>query len=270
MQEEQQIVGAGGERLVNLGDGRAILADVAGAGGHRAIHADAVFVGAMPLAPAVALGGFDVYAVVIAGDIGEGLQAERSGVVLIGAPGTELQGDDGFIHLGVAAERQAGPLVGDAARGKIGIPGEPSVAVEVRLREVIAHPVFVQPHIDYADETAGGASEGFAGDERFHGRGRGAFGVHVEIQRLFPHGREEHGVVGLSEVFLGDLQFDRLVGLLQRAKQGRSGFAHLEIDGAVFDLHDHVVIELAVEVVEIVVGGAGAVVLGLFQSMWWS
>ena len=65
----------------------------------------------------------------------------------------------------------------------------------------------------------------------------------------------------LADVFLRDLQLDGLVGVFQRAEQRRRGFAHLEIDGAVLDLHDHVVVELAVQRLEIVVGGAGAVVL---------
>jgi hypothetical protein len=64
MHEEQQVVGAGGERLVDCGELRRILADVAGAGGDGAVHADAFAVGAEPLAPAVALGGFDAGAVV--------------------------------------------------------------------------------------------------------------------------------------------------------------------------------------------------------------
>ena len=60
VEEEQQFVGRGRERFVDFRDGRAILADVAGAGGDGAVHADSFFVGAMPLAPAVFFGGFDV------------------------------------------------------------------------------------------------------------------------------------------------------------------------------------------------------------------
>ena len=79
MHEEQQVV-----RTVVSSDsyiwrtGRRILADVAGAGRDRAIHADALVVGAMPLSPAVALRRFDRDAVVIADDVGERLQAERA------------------------------------------------------------------------------------------------------------------------------------------------------------------------------------------------
>ncbi len=47
----------------------------------------------------------------------------------------------------------------------------------------------------------------------------------------------------------------------QRAEQRRSGLAHLEINGAVLDLDDRVVVELAIQRLEVVIGGAGAVVL---------
>src|ERR1035441_3966575 len=124
----------------------------------------------------------------------------------------------------------------------------------------------------------------------FMNRGAPA-GMHVEIEYGLPHGDEEDGVARLAEVLLGDLQFDRLVGFLQRSEEGRRGLAHLKIDGAVFDLHDDVVVELAVEGLEVVVGRAAAVVLGvgpvgvvvvdeatvkkqtavgLVQSAWWS
>ena len=135
------------------------------------------------------------------------------------------------------------------------------VAVEVGLRELIAGPVVVEPDVDHAHEAARGTVKRLAGYQRLHRGGGGAAGVHVEIQRLFPHGNQEDHVPGLAEIFLGDLQLDGLVGLLQRAEKRRGRLAHLEIDGAVLDLHDHVVVELAVEVVEVVVGGAAAIVL---------
>ena len=161
---------------------------------------------------------------------------------------------------GIGAEGESGPLVDDLLRAEIGIPGEAAEAVEIGLREVVAEPVFVEADVGDADEAAGGAVERLAGHQGFHGR-RALGGVHVEIEHLLPHGDEEDGVAGLAEVLLGDLQFDGLVGFLQRAEEGRGRFAHLEIDGAVFDLDDDVVVELAVERLEVVVGGAAAVVL---------
>ena len=51
----------------------------------------------------------------------------------------------------------------------------------------------------------------------------------------------------LADVLLRDLQLDRLVGLLERAEERRRRLADLEIDRPVLDLHDDVVVELAVE-----------------------
>ena len=65
----------------------------------------------------------------------------------------------------------------------------------------------------------------------------------------------------LAEVLLGNLQLDRLVGVLQRAEQRRRRLAHLEVDRPVLDLDDDVVVEAAVEADEVVVGGARAIVL---------
>ena len=48
---------------------------------------------------------------------------------------------------------------------------------------------------------------------------------------------------------------------LQSAEQRRYRLANLEVDGPIFDLDDYVVVELAIERMEIVVGGLGAVVL---------
>ena len=104
-----------------------------------------------------------------------------------------------------------------SARGQVGIPRQASVAVEVGLREVVAQPVVVQAHVDHAHEAAGGPMKGAAGDQRLDGRGpRG--GVHVEIERLFPHRNQEDRVARLPEVLLGDLQLDGLVGLFERAE----------------------------------------------------
>ena len=90
MHEEQQIVRTRLERFVHRAHRPAVLADESGAGRDRAIHADALVVGAVPLSPAVALGRFDGDAVVIADDVGQRLQPERAGVVLVGRPRVEL------------------------------------------------------------------------------------------------------------------------------------------------------------------------------------
>ena len=104
------------EGLVNLRHFGRILACVAGAGRDAAVHADARVVGAVPLAPAVVFAGFDVGAVVAAGDVGEGLHAQRAGVVLIGRPGLHEHLVDRADHFGVGADGLARPLGGNLFR----------------------------------------------------------------------------------------------------------------------------------------------------------
>ena len=84
--------------------------------------------------------------------------------------------------------------------------------------------------------------------------------MHIEIQSLLPHRDQETQVAFLACVFLHDLQFDGFVGFLESGEKGGNRLAHLEIDGAIFNLDDHVVVELAVERMKNIVGGAGAIV----------
>ena len=67
----------------------------------------------------------------------------------------------------------------------------------------------------------------------------------------------------LAGVLLRDLHFHGLVGLREAAEERRDGLARLEVDGAFLGLDDDVGRELAVERMEDVVGGAGAVGLGI-------
>ncbi len=104
--------------------------------------------------------------------------------------------------------------------------------------------------------------ECLSGDEVLYRRAV-ASGVHVEIEHLFPHRREEAEMALLAGVFLRDLQLDGLVCFFQSTEEWRYRLASLEIDRAVLDLDNDVVVELAVEGMEIVVGGPGTVILGV-------
>ena len=86
----------------------------------------------------------------------------------------------------------------------------------------------------------------------------------------FHIGTQKHRVPRLADVLLRDLQLDRLVRLLERAEQRRRRLAHLEVDRAVLDLDDHVVVELAVERRKLSYAARARSFFGLFQSMWWS
>ena len=96
-----------------------------------------------------------------------------------------------------------------------------------------------------------------AGDELLSRACHRAAGLHVEVEDFFPHRHDVAQVALLAQVLLRDLQLDRLVGLFEAAEQRRGGLADLEVDRAVLDLDDDVVFEQAVELVEVVVGGAG-------------
>src|SRR6266478_3834399 len=113
---------------------------------------------------------------------------------------------------------------------------------------MIAEPIFVKPDVGYANESA---------NERFHRDPQ------IEIERLFPHGHQKYGVPRLAKIFLSNLQLDRLVCFFKSAEEWRGGLADLEVDRAVLDLDHDVVVELAVQVLEVVIGGSRAIVLGI-------
>ncbi len=91
---------------------------------------------------------------------------------------------------------------------------------------------------------------------------RSAVDLHIEIEGLFPHRREKDQMPLLAGIFLRDLQFDRFVGLASCPKQWRRRLAHLKINGPVFDLERRC-LRIPVQRVKVIVGGSGAVVLGI-------
>ena len=123
----------------------------------------------------------------------------------------------------------------------------------------MAEPVGCKPHVRDADEAPERPPERAPGHELGDGR-RAPVRVHVEIEHLLPHRREEHDVPLLPRVLLRDLQLDRLVGPSERREERRRRLPHLEVDRAVFHLQDDVGVELAVEHGEVVVGRLRAIV----------
>src|SRR3982751_1182639 len=107
----------------------------------------------MPLPPAVTLRRFTRHAVMVADNVGEVLETERTGVVLVGTPGRELNGGDRPDDQGIVSEREPAPLVCDSCSRDIGIPCEAAKSVKICLREVIAVPVRIQPDVRNADEA---------------------------------------------------------------------------------------------------------------------
>ncbi len=104
--------------------------------------------------------------------------------------------------------------------------------------------------------------ERLAGEDFLHRCGF-FVGVEVEVEDLLPHGGQVDKMALLAGVFLGDFDFHGLAGLAEAGEEGRDGLAGLEVDGAFLGLDDDVGKELAVEGVEGVVGGAGAVGFGV-------
>ena len=257
--EQQQVVGAGLERFVRRCHLRRVLRDVLRAGRHRPIHADALVVGTMPLSPPVALRRLDAGTVVRVEDVGERSRAERTGITLVRRPRFQQDAGDRFDHAAIVAECEPRPFVRNARRRQIGIPCQPAEPVQVRDGQIVTKPVARPSDIRHADEAAERARARRAGRQRFHRRGAAA-GAHVEVEHFFPHRDEKADVALLAGVLLRDLQLDRLVRSRERPEQRRSGLADLEVNGAMFDLQDDVVVEPAVEIVEIVPGGAGAIV----------
>ena len=61
VEKEKQFIGCCRQRLILFCDGWGILRGVTRASGGGAVHADAIVIGAVPLAPAVSLRGFHVW-----------------------------------------------------------------------------------------------------------------------------------------------------------------------------------------------------------------
>ncbi len=141
------------------------------------------------------------------------------------------------------------------------IPGQAAEGVEIGHRQRRAKPA-VAAHAGDADHAAERLVEALALDDFFHRRGT-VVGAQIEVEHLLPHGREIDEMPLLAGVLLRDLQLHGRAGFLEARKERRHRLARLEVDGAFFDLHDHVRGELAVERMEDVVGGARAVGLGV-------
>ena len=238
------------------------MADVTCAGGDGAIHAYAVVIGAVPLTPAIVFAGLDVGAVVAAGDVGQGLEAERAGVAFIRGPALHQHFCDGADDGRIGRDGLARPLVGDLFGGEIRVPRETAEGVEVGEGERRAEPCLLADAGD-ADHAAE-SDDGKDWPARICLTGVDApSNAHVEVEDLFPHGREVDEMALLAGVLLRDLEFHGLAGLREAAEERRDGFARLEVDGAFLGLDDDVRGELAVERMEDVVSGASAVGFGV-------
>src|SRR5580704_14117010 len=107
MEKKQQFVRRGVRGFIHLRDGCAILIDIPRARGCRAIHADAVVVGAMPLSPAVSFGGLDSRSEMAAQNIGDRACAKWTRVTFIESPGRGKHEFDGAYYSRVVPKSEA-------------------------------------------------------------------------------------------------------------------------------------------------------------------
>src|SRR5690348_9044984 len=99
---------------------------------------------------------------------------------------------------------------------------------------MIAGPIVIETHISNTGESAQRPVKNLARSERLPRRARPT-GVHVEVERLFPHWDQKHRVPGLAEIFLRDLQLDRLIRVLEPTEQWRCRLADLKIDRTILE-----------------------------------
>src|SRR5439155_14899102 len=94
MEKQEQGIRRGGKSFELLLDGRRILPHEACSRCDSAVHANALVIGAVPLAPTVVFRRSDSWAVMASQDVGERPGPERTGVILIGGPRGKEHGAD--------------------------------------------------------------------------------------------------------------------------------------------------------------------------------
>src|SRR5579863_3200639 len=125
---------------------------------------------------------------------------------------------------------------------------------------MIAQPVLIESYVNDADVPTDWTMETVAGNYLSHGR-RPAINAHIKIKDLLPHGNEEASMPLLTGVFLRDLQFDCGIRFLQPAEQRRDGLPDLKVNRSVFNLHNDIVIKLAIQRMKNVIRCFRAIVL---------
>src|SRR6266568_6609731 len=257
MHEEQQLIRAVREWLINLLLFGRILPDVSGPSRNCAVHANALRIGAVPLAPAVPLRRFDSGAIMWAQNVGESTRSERPCIALIDVPRRKQHLRDRINNFGIVAEGQPRPFIRDLFCAQIWIPRHASEGIKISHGQWVTQPVVVKTNVHYCIESAEWPMPSLPNHNLLY-RSR-ALHVHIEVEDLFPHWREETEMALLAGVLLRNLQLNRLICLQHCAEQRRGWLAYLEVDWPVLNLDDDIVVELAVEGMEVVVGGASAV-----------
>ena len=260
VEPKEKVLGAGGKVVELGGEGLVVLVNIVGALAGT-VEAYAVLIGLVvehgrPVGTGAALPG--AWSVVGAAE--DVVEPEGHHIMdgrLAGGHHNVLDGLDELLVIGLCGnafgldEGLAYPLVGDLLGAEGRIPAETSEHIPVGLGEDIAGEVGVLAGIGHACHSL---------DHLCHG-GAFAVAVGVAVEALLIRGSVIDEVVRESEVLLRDLELHHHLGLAHTAEQGVEGLAGLEVDGAVLDLDEHVVGELAVEALELLdrlVGAVGA------------
>ena len=204
----------------------------------------------MPLSPAIPLGGFDRDTVMVADNIGERLQSERSRVVFVRGPRIELDARHGLrrpedrfqmsalVHSSAICARRSDPDSTRAARIRRGWPvtGDfqtnwDSARRWTRRQSLPSDARKVSP--DTIDLTG----DGVPVPPTRMSKSSSSASTSVQKDRVAP----------LPHVFLSNLQLNRLVRPFEGAEERRGWLADLKVDRAMLDLHDRIWIELPVQ-----------------------
>src|SRR5262249_28141118 len=109
---------------------------------------------AEPLAPAIALGGFNAWPKMRTGDVGERPDAEWAGVALVDVPRRKQNLRNRAHHLRAVAEGQANPFAGDFSRAQVRVPGQTPIPIQIRHGQRMRKPVFVEAYVNDSIEAA--------------------------------------------------------------------------------------------------------------------
>src|SRR5689334_20903387 len=107
-----------------------------------------------PLSPTVSFLRFRSRAIVWTRDVGQRLQPEDAGVILIRPPRRELDLRDLAYNIGIVAECKSRPFFDDRFRTQVRVPCQSGESIEIGQRKMIRQPIATRPDVGDADVSA--------------------------------------------------------------------------------------------------------------------
>src|SRR5258708_13315352 len=102
-----------------------------------------MLVGAVPLAPAVAFGGFNPRPVMVAKNVGKRSGSERAGVAFVNVPGKEQHLRNGLDDLRIISKREPRPFAGNFVCAQVWIPRQPPLTLLLCPPHPLPQPAFL-------------------------------------------------------------------------------------------------------------------------------